>query len=201
MSPKEKGKFEDMAKQDKVRYEKEMKNYVPPKGHKKKRFKDPNAPKRPPYVSDNGSKLCFCNPSMSQLKIPDALSPQVCILPVLRWIPPQGEEWESRTHDWRHGQETGWDVEQQNCGGQAAVREESCQAEGEVRQGNNSLSKRGKNYAFLCTKKPICYPQDVVAYRTKGKVDSESAATADDDDEEEEEEGEEEEDDDEEDDE
>lgn len=50
MSPKEKGKFEDMAKQDKVRYEREMKNYVPPKGQKKKRFKDPNAPKRPPYV-------------------------------------------------------------------------------------------------------------------------------------------------------
>lgn len=50
MSPKEKGKFEDMAKQDKVRYEREMKNYIPPKGHKKKRFKDPNAPKRPPYV-------------------------------------------------------------------------------------------------------------------------------------------------------
>lgn len=36
---------------------------------------------------------------------------QVCILPVLRWIPPQGEEWESRTHNWRHSQETGWDVE------------------------------------------------------------------------------------------
>lgn len=50
MSPKEKGKFEDMAKQDKVRYEREMKNYIPPNGQKKKRFKDPNAPKRPPYV-------------------------------------------------------------------------------------------------------------------------------------------------------
>lgn len=32
MSSKEKGKFEDMAKADKLRYEKEMKNYVPPKG-------------------------------------------------------------------------------------------------------------------------------------------------------------------------
>lgn len=43
----------------------------------------------------------------------------------------------------------------------------------------------------------LWFPQDIVAYRTKGKVDSESAATADDDDEEEdEEEGEEEEDDD-----
>lgn len=50
MSQKEKGKFEDMAKLDKVRYEKDMKNYDPPKGQKKKRYKDPNAPKRPPYV-------------------------------------------------------------------------------------------------------------------------------------------------------
>ncbi|KAI7793700.1 High-mobility group box 1 [Triplophysa rosa] len=48
MSANEKGKFEDMAKLDKARYEREMKNYIPPKGEKKKRFKDPNAPKRPP---------------------------------------------------------------------------------------------------------------------------------------------------------
>lgn len=47
MSAKEKSKFEDMAKGDKARYEKEMKNYIPPKGEKKKK-KDPNAPKRPP---------------------------------------------------------------------------------------------------------------------------------------------------------
>lgn len=51
MSPKEKSKFEEMAKTDKVRYDREMKNYVPPKGAKKgKKKKDPNAPKRPPYV-------------------------------------------------------------------------------------------------------------------------------------------------------
>ncbi|KAM6985608.1 high mobility group protein B1a [Aplochiton taeniatus] len=48
MSAKEKGKFEDLAKLDKVRYEREMTSYIPPKGEKKKRFKDPNAPKRPP---------------------------------------------------------------------------------------------------------------------------------------------------------
>lgn len=59
MSPKEKGKFEDMAKQDKVRYEREMKNYDPPKGQKKKRFKDPNAPKRPPYVPRLLVPHCF----------------------------------------------------------------------------------------------------------------------------------------------
>ncbi|XDC50140.1 hypothetical protein R6Z07M_001322 [Ovis aries] len=31
MSAKEKSKFEDMAKSDKARYDREMKNYVPPK--------------------------------------------------------------------------------------------------------------------------------------------------------------------------
>ncbi|KAF3822493.1 hypothetical protein GH733_007867, partial [Mirounga leonina] len=44
MSAKEKGKFEDMAKADKTRYEREMKTYIPPKGETKKKFKDPNAP-------------------------------------------------------------------------------------------------------------------------------------------------------------
>ncbi|KAG7269637.1 hypothetical protein CRUP_016428 [Coryphaenoides rupestris] len=48
MTAQEKGKFEDKAKLDKVRYEREMKTYIPPHGDKKKRFKDPNAPKRPP---------------------------------------------------------------------------------------------------------------------------------------------------------
>lgn len=50
MSAKEKTKFEDLAKQDKERYDREMMNYTPVKGKKKKKFKDPNAPKRPPYV-------------------------------------------------------------------------------------------------------------------------------------------------------
>lgn len=50
MSAKEKVKFEDLAKNDKVRYEREMKTYIPPKGapSKGKKKKDPNAPKRPP---------------------------------------------------------------------------------------------------------------------------------------------------------
>ena len=49
MSNKEKGKFEDMAKVDKARYEREMMSYVPARGgKKKKKIKDPNAPKRPP---------------------------------------------------------------------------------------------------------------------------------------------------------
>lgn len=49
----------------------------------------------------------------------------------------------------------------------------------------------GKMVSFATKKYPIRYPQDIVAYRTKGKVDSESAATADDDEEEDEEEEEE----------
>ncbi|KAJ7995136.1 hypothetical protein DPEC_G00241430 [Dallia pectoralis] len=48
MSSKEKGKFEDMAKRDKISCNREIKNHIPPKGQKKKRIKDPNAPKRPP---------------------------------------------------------------------------------------------------------------------------------------------------------
>ncbi|CAO2613453.1 High mobility group protein B1 [Lemmus lemmus] len=39
MSAKEKGKFEDMAKADKARYEREMKTYIPPKGETKKKYR------------------------------------------------------------------------------------------------------------------------------------------------------------------
>jgi len=49
MSEKEKKAFNDMADRDRIRYEREMKNYVPPAGTKgkSKKKKDPNAPKRP----------------------------------------------------------------------------------------------------------------------------------------------------------
>ena len=49
MSPKEKKRFDEMAEKDKARYSLEMKDYVPPKDEakkRKKRVKDPNAPKR-----------------------------------------------------------------------------------------------------------------------------------------------------------
>ncbi|KAL8590928.1 hypothetical protein ACOMHN_005251 [Nucella lapillus] len=52
MTPKEKRRFEEMAEKDKVRFDREMAAYVPPKGTKapkRKRPKDPNAPKR--YLS------------------------------------------------------------------------------------------------------------------------------------------------------
>ncbi len=48
MSIKEKSRFDDMAKQDKVRYDQEMTHYMPEGKRGKK--KDPNAPKRPPWV-------------------------------------------------------------------------------------------------------------------------------------------------------
>ena len=48
MGAKEKKRFDEMAEKDKARWEREMEDYVPPKGEKKrrKRTKDPNAPKR-----------------------------------------------------------------------------------------------------------------------------------------------------------
>uniref|UniRef100_A0A8C5NZV2 HMG box domain-containing protein n=1 Tax=Jaculus jaculus TaxID=51337 RepID=A0A8C5NZV2_JACJA len=62
MSAKEKGKFEAMAKADKAHYEREIKTYVPPKGETKKKFKDSNAPKRPP------SAFLFCYEYCSKTK-------------------------------------------------------------------------------------------------------------------------------------
>ncbi|XP_016097941.1 high mobility group protein B2-like [Sinocyclocheilus grahami] len=71
VSSKEKVKFEEMAKTDKVRYDREMKNYMPPKGAKGgKKQKDPNAPKRPPsaffvFCSDHRPKVKNDNPGIS----------------------------------------------------------------------------------------------------------------------------------------
>ncbi|KAM3843018.1 high mobility group protein B2-like [Diretmus argenteus] len=72
MSAKEKVKFEDLAKTDKVRYDEEMRSYIPPKGSKgsNKRKKDPNAPKRPPsaffvFCSDHRPKIKGEHPGIS----------------------------------------------------------------------------------------------------------------------------------------
>ncbi|XP_055488291.1 high mobility group protein B2a [Leucoraja erinacea] len=69
MSNKEKSKFEDLAKNDKVRYDREMKNFVPEKGDKKRK-KDPNAPKRPPsaffiFCSEKRPKIKSESPGLS----------------------------------------------------------------------------------------------------------------------------------------
>nr|XP_012292381.1 high mobility group protein B1-like [Aotus nancymaae] len=60
---RKKGKFEGMAKVDKARYEREMKIYIPPKGKTKKKFKDPNAPKRPPSAF-----FLFCSEYRPKIK-------------------------------------------------------------------------------------------------------------------------------------
>ncbi|XP_044518589.1 high mobility group protein B1-like isoform X2 [Gracilinanus agilis] len=69
ISAKEKGRFQDMARADKARYEREMKKYIPLREIKKK-FKDPNAPKRPPtafflFCSEFRPKIRLENPFLS----------------------------------------------------------------------------------------------------------------------------------------
>lgn len=66
MNDKEKGRFHTMAEKDKSRYEKEMKGWVPPKGEKgkkRKRVKDPNAPKRA-----LSAFFWFCNDERPRVK-------------------------------------------------------------------------------------------------------------------------------------
>ncbi|GAV03587.1 hypothetical protein RvY_13983 [Ramazzottius varieornatus] len=68
MSDKEKKRFHDLAAGDKVRYEKDMQNYVPPegsKGRRKRHKKDPNAPKRA-----LSAFFWFCNDERSKVKVP-----------------------------------------------------------------------------------------------------------------------------------
>lgn len=69
MSPKEKTKFEDLAKQDKARYEQEMMHYNPGKKGSRKQKKDPNAPRRPPsgfflFCSEERPSIKAQNPSL-----------------------------------------------------------------------------------------------------------------------------------------
>ncbi|KAG3272019.1 HMGB3 [Ictidomys tridecemlineatus] len=59
LSGKEKSKFDEMAKADKVRYDREMKDYGPGKRGKK----DPDAPKRPP-----SGFLMFCSEFRPKIK-------------------------------------------------------------------------------------------------------------------------------------
>jgi len=134
MSQKEKGKFEDMAKQDKVRYEGEMEHYIPPKGIKKKRIKDPNAPKRPPSAF-----FLFCADFRAKVK---GEHPGLSIGSTAKKL---GEMW-------------------------------------------NGLSAEDKQpYEKKAAKLKEKYDKDIIAYRTKGKVDTAAAAAvADDDDDDEE---------------
>ncbi|XP_064608468.1 high mobility group protein B1-like [Liolophura sinensis] len=78
MSEKEKMRFEDMAKRDKERFEREMSTYVPPKGEptgkRKRKNKDPNAPKRGLsafffFCNEERAKVKAANPSLSMGEI------------------------------------------------------------------------------------------------------------------------------------
>jgi len=67
MSDKEKQRFHQLAEKDKKRYDGEMVNYKPPKGEKggkkRKRTKDPNAPKRA-----LSAFFWFCNDERPRVK-------------------------------------------------------------------------------------------------------------------------------------
>ncbi|KAG9347028.1 hypothetical protein JZ751_005955 [Albula glossodonta] len=86
LTAKEKTQFEDMAKADKARYDREMKNYIPPKGSKKRRMKDPNAPKRPPSAF-----FLFCSEHRSALK---SENPGITIGEIAKKL---GEMWSKQT--------------------------------------------------------------------------------------------------------
>ncbi|KAK7130755.1 hypothetical protein R3I94_016035 [Phoxinus phoxinus] len=81
MSPKEKTKFDDLAKTDKVRYDQEMMHFNPgKKGQKQK--KDPNAPRRPA-----SGFFLFCSEQRPGIK---AQSPNLGIGDVAKKL---GEMW------------------------------------------------------------------------------------------------------------
>ena len=72
MTDKEKKRFADMAEKDKQRYDREMSSYVPAAGEggRKKRKKDPNAPKRPLsafflYCADERAAIKAVHPTHS----------------------------------------------------------------------------------------------------------------------------------------
>lgn len=92
MTAKDKQRFEDMAEKDKVRYDREMANYVPPadkggKGKKKGAKKDPNAPKR-----SLSAFFCFCNEERAKVK---SKYPSMSVGDVAKEL---GKRWEACTN-------------------------------------------------------------------------------------------------------
>lgn len=87
MLDKEKKRFQDLAEGDKKRYENEMATYVPPRGEKgkpvkRRRTKDPNAPKRA-----LSAFFWFCQDERSKVKliIPDSTVGEVAKELGKRW--------------------------------------------------------------------------------------------------------------------
>jgi len=66
MTDKEKKRFTEMADKDKVRYDREMSQYTPPAGEggRKRKKKDPNAPKRP-----LSAFFLFCHDERPSVKV------------------------------------------------------------------------------------------------------------------------------------
>lgn len=93
MSDKEKKRFQDMAERDKKRYEAEMANYKPLKGEKgkgkkRKRTKDPNAPKRA-----LSAFFWFCQDERGKVK---ALNPELTVGEIAKEL---GKRWNEVSED------------------------------------------------------------------------------------------------------
>lgn len=85
LNAKDRKKFDDMAAKDKIRYDREMANYVPSgdaKG-KRKNKKDPNAPKRP-----LSAFFFFCNDERPKVK---AIHPEWTVGDIAKEL---GKRWE-----------------------------------------------------------------------------------------------------------
>lgn len=135
LSAAEKSRFEDLAKVDKVRYDKEMKTYVPPKGVGKtgRKKKDPNAPKRPPYVPR--ANTSHANMHISVISNGFFCFAQVCLLRLLRGVSADDKERKPRSVHRRNREETGREVVETERQRPRAVRAEGRQTAREIREG------------------------------------------------------------------
>ena len=90
MNEKEKHRFALLSEKDKKRYDAEMANYKPKKGEgrKKKRVKDPDAPKRP-----LSAFFWFCNDERPKVK---AILPDSTVGDVAKEL---GRRWNECTED------------------------------------------------------------------------------------------------------
>ena len=90
MNDKEKKRFAEMADKDKQRYDREMASYVPPNGEggRKRKKKDPNAPKRP-----LSAFFLFCGDERAGVK---AIHPTYSVGEVAKDL---GEKWNKVTPD------------------------------------------------------------------------------------------------------
>ena len=90
MTDKEKKRFAEMAEKDKQRYDKEMASYTPPAGEggRKRKKKDPNAPKRP-----LSAFFLFCHDERPSVK---AIHPNHSVGEVAKEL---GERWNKVTPD------------------------------------------------------------------------------------------------------